>query len=308
MSLRLYREAAAAEAAAAAGAVGVTATASSSGDGEGDGAAATEAQRRSGGATSTSASPGSGSGSGSGSEIEPGSGSTGPRRLIVELPLPSQRVGFLGRGAPQPDLLMLLDEGDYPGGEVQRFRVLRKLVEALLEGYDAEFLGFLEDGADGVGLWSCGRDMTLIANVTNATVPSLVKLFDGGYGSRVTRPGHSVVAVNPQWTDAGSVGQPWQWRLRQRAAEVLDESRWTTLYSARMLRGSRGANGLLTRAWPHRWALYPAATPDARHLGECLLATPARPPADVILARLNEAKPEMQKKAKELGLDEPGWF
>ncbi|GLI59331.1 hypothetical protein VaNZ11_001188 [Volvox africanus] len=247
-------------------------------------------------------------GSGSESGFRSMASAMGPHRLIIELPLPSQRVGFLGRGGAQSDLVMLLDEGDYPGGEQQRFRALRKLVDALLEGYDAEFLGCLEDGADGVGLWSCGSDMTLIANVTNATVPSLVKLFDGGYGSRVTYPGHTIVAVNPQWTDAGSVGQPWQWRLRQRAAEVLDENLWSTLYSAKVLRGSRGANGLLHRAWPHRWALYPAATPDARYLGDCLLATPSRPSAGLILGKLNEAKPEMQRKAKELGLEEPGWF
>lgn len=34
----------------------------------------------------------------------------------------------------QSDLVMLSDEGDYPGGDVQRFRVLKKQVEALLEG------------------------------------------------------------------------------------------------------------------------------------------------------------------------------
>ncbi len=48
--------------------------------------------------------------------------------------------------------------------------------------------------------------------------------------------------------------------LRSRAAEVLEPSSWDTLYTCRVLRGSRGANGLLHRAWPHRWAVYPAAT------------------------------------------------
>ncbi|GIL97174.1 hypothetical protein Vretimale_2909 [Volvox reticuliferus] len=270
MSLRLYREAAAAgsnpsnNSNLSGGDLPVAASTSSSSSNTSNitsTTAATEGQLSSSGPSSTSPERESSSISGSWSEFESRSiaSAMGPRRLIVELPLPSQRVGFLGRGGPQSDLVMLLDEGDYPGGEQQRFRALRKLVDALLEGYDAEFLGCLEDGADGVGLWSCGSDMTLIANVTNATVPSLVKLFDGGYGSRVTYPGHTIVAVNPQWTDASSVGQPWQWRLRQRAAEVLDETRWGTLYSAKVLRGSRGANGFLHRAWPHRWALYPAA-------------------------------------------------
>ncbi len=37
--------------------------------------------------------------------------------------------------------------------------------------YESEFLGFLEDGADGVGLWTLADgSLTVIANVTNATV------------------------------------------------------------------------------------------------------------------------------------------
>ncbi|GFR45634.1 hypothetical protein Agub_g7042, partial [Astrephomene gubernaculifera] len=236
-----------------------------------------------------------------------------PRRLIIELPMPSQRVGFLGRGSPPTDLVSLTDEADYPGGELQRFRVVRGLVEQLLEGYDSRFLGFLEDGADGVGLWSAGPHMSCVANVSTATVPSLLKLLDGGYGGRVRSPGHCLVAVNPQWTDAGSVGQPWQWRLRRRAAAALHPPAWTTLYCCRVVRGSgrgggRGSCGVLHRAWPHRWALYPAATPDARCLGDCVLATPELPAQQLVLTRLNEARPEMRKKAKEMGLDEPGWF
>eukprot|EP00198_Chlamydomonas_reinhardtii_P008994 XP_001698331.1 predicted protein [Chlamydomonas reinhardtii] len=199
------------------------------------------------------------------------------------------RSGFLGRGAPDPDLLMLLDEADFPGGEVQRFRVLRPLVEAWLDGYNSEFLGFLEDGADGVGLWAAGPDTSVIANVTSATVPSLVKLLDGGYGARATQPGHTVIAVNPTWTSANSVGQPWQFVCAPRT--------------------SRGANGLLVRAWPHRWALYPAATPDARHLGDCVLASLERPPTKLLIERLAEAKPAMDKKCVRPShvLDPAGW-
>ena len=44
-------------------------------------------------------------------------------------------LGPCPAGAPDPDLLMLLDEADFPGGEVQRFRVLRPLVEAWLDGW-----------------------------------------------------------------------------------------------------------------------------------------------------------------------------
>ncbi|KAG2490469.1 hypothetical protein HYH03_011099 [Edaphochlamys debaryana] len=269
---------------------------------EDSGTTTTEAAARSGGEASTS------SPSSPASSLPAGQGG-GPRRLIIEMPLPAQRDGFLGRGGTPPDLVTLTDEADYPGGELQRFRVVRKLVEGFLEGYEHEFLGFCEDGADGVGLWRVGADTCLIANVTNATVPSLLKLLDGGYGARASRPGSTVIAFNPTWTgDAGSVGQPWQRELRRRAREVMDRSGWETLYVARILRTSRGANGLLHRAWPGRWAVYPAASPDARYFGDCVLATPSRPTPEKLVEKLAEAKPAMQKKAKELGLEEPGWF
>lgn len=293
-ALRLYREAASQGTTHSRAA---SSSSSSSSNGDRAGAARSEAEARSGSHASASS-----------SSTPASSTSSGPRKLIVELPLPVNRTGFLGRGEPaaERDLVRLTDEADWPGGEVQRFRTIKVLVEGLLEGYESEFLGFLEDGADGVGLWTLADgSLTVIANVTNATVPSLVKLLDGGYGARVTLPGHTLVAVNPQWTDAQSVGQPWQWGLRSRAAEVLEPSSWDTLYTCRMLRGSRGANGLLHRAWPHRWAVYPAATPDTRVLGEVLLATPERPPRQLILEKLNEAKPDMQRRAKELGLDDP---
>lgn len=61
-----------------------------------------------------------------------------PWRLSVRLPVPVQ-PGFdlLGRQAPPPLLergFQVADESDFPGGQVQRFRAVRPLVEALLEG------------------------------------------------------------------------------------------------------------------------------------------------------------------------------
>lgn len=271
-SLRLYREATAAAAA-----------------GE---HTAGEAAARSAGAASTSA-PGS----------QP---AAGPRKLIVELPLPSRPTGFLGRDlGSEPDLVRLLDESDWPGGETQRCRAIKGLVDPLLEGYGAQFMGYLEDEADGVGLWAM-EGITVVANVTNATVPSLVKLLDGGYGAKVQQPGHTLIAVNPMWIsgDVSSVGQPWQLRLRQRAKEAIDEAGWDTLYACKMVRSSRGGNAMLHRAWPHRWTLYPAPTPDAAHLGECALAASTKPSRQQLLQLINDAKPAMQAKAKELGLDD----
>jgi hypothetical protein len=47
------------------------------------------------------------------------------------------------------------------GGAQQRFRCTRPLVEGLLEGYDAEFLGMLESPMDGIGVWTTSADMTV---------------------------------------------------------------------------------------------------------------------------------------------------
>lgn len=52
-------------------------------------------------------------------------------------------------------------------------------------------------------------DMTVIGGVTNPTFPSLVKLLEGGYGSRPQQPGHIILAVNPQWSTPQDIGQPW---------------------------------------------------------------------------------------------------
>ncbi len=49
---------------------------------------------------------------------------------------------------------------------------------------------------------------------------------------------------------------------------------------------------------PNTHALYAA---DARALGEVLLATPERPPWKLILEKLNEAKPDMQRRVGPLG-------
>lgn len=92
---------------------------------------------------------------------------------------------------------------------MQRFRALRPLVEATLEGYSVSFLGLLEDPANGLGCWSVGGDTTVLGPVTNGSFPSLVKLCRGGYGSKPLLPGHTLVSVNPEVTRAQDIGQPW---------------------------------------------------------------------------------------------------
>jgi hypothetical protein len=66
----------------------------------------------------------------------------------------------------------------------------------------------LESDADGVGVWSTA-DTTLVAQVNNATFEPFAQLCDGKYGVKPTLPEHTVLAVNPAWTDSRDIGQPW---------------------------------------------------------------------------------------------------
>jgi hypothetical protein len=67
----------------------------------------------------------------------------------------------------------------------------------------------LEDPADGMGCWSIGSDTTVVGLVTNATFANFAKLCQGGYGSRPLQAGHTLVAVNPDWTGPQDIGQFW---------------------------------------------------------------------------------------------------
>lgn len=68
----------------------------------------------------------------------------------------------------------------------------------------------LEDPADGMGCWSLGPDTTLVGLVTNATFANFAKLCQGGYGSRPLQAGHTMVAINPDWTGPQDIGQFWE--------------------------------------------------------------------------------------------------
>ena len=67
------------------------------------------------------------------------------------------------------DPIEQLQESDWPGGLQQRHRYLRPLVESLLEGYGAEFVGLLEDDADALGAWRTTADITAVSQVPLTT-------------------------------------------------------------------------------------------------------------------------------------------
>ncbi|WIA36231.1 hypothetical protein OEZ86_007564 [Tetradesmus obliquus] len=214
----------------------------------------------------------------------------GGTRLTLQLPLPVASM------APPGVQLMdqsftLFDEGDWPGGIVQRFRALRPLVEGVLEGYDPQFLGMLESPADGVGCWAL-PDTTLAGIGTNATFASFAKLCEGGYGSRPLAAGHSVVAINPDWTGPADIGQFWERKLKQSAEELLAPEQWQVLYSCRMLRTSRGkAFGLLVGSYGLGWHLWRAGSEESSSVqaGNCLLWSADKPEQSRVIETLNKA-------------------
>jgi hypothetical protein len=66
-----------------------------------------------------------------------------------------------------------------------------------------------------MGCWSIGTDTTVVGLVTNATFSNFAKLCQGGYGSRPLQAGHTLVAVNPDWTGPQDIGQFWdRWVLQ----------------------------------------------------------------------------------------------
>eukprot|EP00983_Pelagomonas_calceolata_P032191 1010537-Pelagomonas_calceolata.AAC.2 len=69
---------------------------------------------------------------------------------------------------------------------------------------------FVEAVCQANTLATLDADMTLCGQVTNPTFPTLVKLLDGGYGSRVIAPGHTIIAINPSWGNSGEIGQFWE--------------------------------------------------------------------------------------------------
>lgn len=213
----------------------------------------------------------------------------GPWRLLLDVPLPVA-AGISASGLPLEQApFSVNDEGDWPGGAAQRFRALRQVVEPLLDGYGASFLGMLESPSDGLGVWRA-PGLVVAGVVTNATFPAFARLADGDYGDAPGRPDEALL-VAAEWTRARDIGQPWDWALRERSRELLDGGGWRPLYTARMVRTGRGrAYGCLTAAWGEPWRLYGSAGDESSGLEDRpLLESAAEPPRDEVAAALNAA-------------------
>ena len=178
-----------------------------------------------------------------------------PRRVRVELPLPPADV----RTDEMRYLGLHGQAADWSGGMSQRLRVTKAYVEEnMLDGYDWEYLGLLDRDADGMAVWTCGENMTVVTHPSDTTMRFFLDLADGVYGERVKKKDHVLVVVNAFWSGNGEkVGQPWEFGLKKRAAVALapETGDWEKVYVARRKRSAAGAEGTLRRAWPGRWQL-----------------------------------------------------
>jgi hypothetical protein len=155
-------------------------------------------------------------------------GEDGWTRLMVELPLLPPGGSLSDRLRPDSDAL-------WPGGVTQRHRVaMRPLAEELLSGYGATFQGTIDVGQ--MGVWSSqSASLTAVGFVADLSFLPFAKLARGEYGSAPTRPGHTLLLLNPRLTTAANIGQPWERGLRREARALLDEGGWRYIYAARAL-------------------------------------------------------------------------
>ena len=116
----------------------------------------------------------------------------------------------------------------------------------MLYGYDWEYLGLLDRDADGMAVWTCGENMTVVTHPSDTTMRFFLDLVDGVYGERVKKKDHVLVVVNAFWSGNGgegraAVGARVEEKGRRGAgAETGD---WEKVYVARRVRSAAGRKG-----------------------------------------------------------------
>ncbi|KIZ02402.1 hypothetical protein MNEG_5557 [Monoraphidium neglectum] len=149
------------------------------------------------------------------------------------------------------------------------------------------------------------KDLVLAGIVVNATFGPFAKLCEGGFGAQPTRPDQALVVV-ADWTGAADIGQPWQRDVKARARELIDDAGWRPLYTARIVRTSRGsAFGCLTAGWGEPWRLYASSSEDSSGIEDTvLLESWEEPPKDKVVAALNAAA---ERRREREGSSGSGW-
>jgi hypothetical protein len=216
-------------------------------------------------------------------------------RLIIQLPFPSPT--YASSPPEQADLLRAYDEGEWPGGIQQKFHSLKSLVETLLEGYQPSFVGMLESPADGIGVWSAaGSTMTITTLVSNPTFSPFAKLCSGEYGSKILQNDHTILCINPSWTNSRDIGQLWDGELRRQAALLIDggvaSPPWMDVYNYTDVRTPSGATGLLLYSYGGQWEVW--FCPDDAELYELTTNNDDDGSGDGCIVLTSDEKPELK--------------
>ena len=154
-------------------------------------------------------------------------------RLLLELPLVPPTCTL-------DSTLQVGGEATWPGGVTQRHRIaLRPMAEELFKGYDATYHGTIDVGQ--MGVWSM-TDLTAVGFVADLSFKPFLQLTQGGFGDAPTRPGHTLLLINPRLTRAANIGQLWEGALRRDAEQILGEG-WRWIYAARPLALADGSCG-----------------------------------------------------------------
>lgn len=155
----------------------------------------------------------------------------GWKRLAIELPYLPPRGSRGGDDDVDGEIVRPFDYGDWPGGLSQMHREgLRPLVDELFVGWEAEFSGLIDVG---MGVWKlAGGKATAISHVGDSSVSKFLDLCDGEFGDGPTRDDHTLILLNPTFSAASAVGQPWSRKLRREAAARLETAEWQWIYRA----------------------------------------------------------------------------
>ena len=161
---------------------------------------------------------------------------SGHKRLQITLPV-------LMPGATLDDAIGPDGSALYPGGGAQSHRLgLQPIAQELFKGYDPIFHGKIDVG---MGVWSlAGGEITAVSSVADMTFETFAKLCEGEFGEAPTRSDHTLLLLNPRLTSAANIGQPWQFGLRKRAVELVDETDWLCAFCCRPVGASDGSTCL----------------------------------------------------------------
>lgn len=186
----------------------------------------------------------------------------GIRRQAIELLLPQAHP---------------TEDGGWPGGIRQQFRVAKPMVEALLlrlkehSGLEGRITAELLDEGDCVGAWQSER-LAAVLFPTADTLPDLRRIDDALSGKRLT------LVVNPQWQTQGQVISDFGIGRARKAAERFVAG-FEEVYYLRRVRVF-GDDVRIMRSYPGQWQVH---------------FVPASPQEDTVLLSCEDRKPTFQR-------------